>query len=362
MSYSWRSWLGVLAVLFGLLAAAQHATELTRHAVMIAATPSGPLPAAECPADELAEEGLSVAECQQMVDNVGNYTLSAPDWFAMSGIVLGAAGTLVALWTVIAGAALLDHRGWSTRAAAVGFAGLALIDAAGFVAAQSAGPILRDLYLWDHLLWFALHLALLTATLAGRESDPQLLSSAAGDLPTARPFGRVATVCHFVLAASIFFLFASSWWMLALPLPSEEFRYRAFPFQLHKNIGLTLVVVLGALLISRFRRPPQPPAHERLPVTTHRVAMVAHALLYLAILAVIWSGYMSSSYSGWSTTFWWVVDLPHWGREDEELNVFYSDVHLWTCWALLAVMALHIGGALLHAFKADGFVRRMLRP
>ena len=29
---------------------------------------------------------------------------------------------------------------------------------------------------------------------------------------------------------------------------------------------------------------------------------------------------------------------------------------------LLALLALHIGGALLHAFKADGFVRRMLRP
>ena len=85
-------------------------------------------------------------------------------------------------------------------------------------------------------------------------------------------------------------------------------------------------------------------------------------LLYLAILAVVWSGYMSSSYSGWTTTFWWLVDLPNWGREDEELNVFYSDLHFWTCWALLALMALHIGGALLHAFKADGFVRRMLRP
>src|SRR5690606_33659058 len=133
----------------------------------------------------------------------------------------------------------------------------------------------------EHLLSSALHLALLAAALAGRESSPQRLASATADIPTARPFGRVATACHSVLAASIFFLFASSWWMLALPLPSEDFRYRAFPFQLHKNIGLTLAVVLGALLISRFRHPPQPRAAERLTAATHRVAIVAHVLLYL---------------------------------------------------------------------------------
>ncbi len=32
--------------------------------------------------------------------------------------------------------------------------------------------------------------------------------------------------------------------------------------------------------------------------------------------------------------------------------MFYSDVHLWTCWVLLAVVAVHISEALYHADSA----------
>ena len=56
-----------------------------------------------------------------------------------------------------------------------------------------------------------------------------------------------------------------------------------------------------------------------------------------------------------------LVDLPYWGREDEELNQLFSDLHFWSCWGLLLAMAAHIGAALLHAFRDDGVVRRILR-
>ena len=54
-------------------------------------------------------------------------------------------------------------------------------------------------------------------------------------------YNRTAVILHWILAVSIFFLFVSSWWMLGLPLPSKELTFREFPFQLHKNIGITLV-------------------------------------------------------------------------------------------------------------------------
>ena len=92
-----------------------------------------------------------------------------------------------------------------------------------------------------------------------------------------------------------------------------------------------------------------------------RLASIDHVVLYVLVVAVCISGYLSSSYSGWGTRLWWLVDLPHWGHENEELNILYSDIHLWTCWALLAVVAVHISGAVYHAFRNDGIVRRMLR-
>lgn len=172
-------------------------------------------------------------------------------------------------------------------------------------------------------------------------------------------YSRTAVVVHWLLAVSIFFLFASSWWMLALPLPSEEFRFREFPFQLHKNIGITLVVLLALLLFVRLKHRPSPPPLQS--SWMRRLALIDHVALYVLIVAVCVSGYLSSSYSGWGTTLWWTIDLPHWGYENEELNIFYSDIHLWTCWALLAVMSVHIAGAVYHAFRNDGIVRRMLR-
>lgn len=176
--------------------------------------------------------------------------------------------------------------------------------------------------------------------------------------PSRQSYSRTAVLMHWILAVSIFFLFASSWWMLALPLPSADFRYREFPFQLHKNIGMTLVVLLGVLLYVRFKHRPAPPAAKP---WVKRLAAIDHVALYVLIFAVCISGYMSSSYSGWGTTLWWAIDLPYWGREDEDLNIFYSDIHLWTCWALLAVIAVHLSGAVYHAFRNDGIVRRMLR-
>lgn len=176
----------------------------------------------------------------------------------------------------------------------------------------------------------------------------------------ARGFSRTAVVLHMFLAVSILFLFVSSWWMLGLPLASAEYRFREFPFQLHKNLGITLVAVIFVMLYVRFRHRPQPALKETLPSGMARLAMIDHVILYTIILACCVTGYLSSSYSGWSTTLWWLVDLPEWGYENEELNILYSDLHLWTCWMLLAVLAVHVSGALYHAFRNDGVIRRML--
>ncbi len=174
-------------------------------------------------------------------------------------------------------------------------------------------------------------------------------------------YSRTAVLMHWTLAVSIFFLFVSSWWMLGLPLPSEVFRYREFPFQLHKNVGITLVMVLAVLLYVRFKHRPAPATSEAMRPWMQKLAVADHVILYVTIIACCVSGYMSSSYSGWGTTFWWLIAFPNWGYENEALNILYSDIHLWTCWALLANMAVHISGALYHAFLNDGVVRRMLR-
>ena len=174
-----------------------------------------------------------------------------------------------------------------------------------------------------------------------------------------RAYKKSAVVIHWLLAISVFFLFISSWWMLALPLPSSDFTYRVLPFQLHKNVGITLFIILLMLLYIRLKHPPEPDVTLRSKPLQRKLAIADHVLLYGLIAACCLSGYMSSSYSGWETSFWWLVNLPGWGQENDELNILYSDIHLWTCWALLALIAVHISAALYHGFCNDGVIKRM---
>lgn len=166
-------------------------------------------------------------------------------------------------------------------------------------------------------------------------------------------------IMHWVTAASIFLLFASSWWMLALPLPSDNFTYREIPFQLHKNIGLTVLVIVVLMIAMRIKARIKDSNENR--SSLERLADFDHMLTYFLIIVCCLSGYLSSSYSGWGTTLWWVVDLPIWSEENDDLNMLFSDIHLWTCWALLAVIALHIGAALYHAFRGDTVIDKMFR-
>jgi cytochrome b561 len=167
-------------------------------------------------------------------------------------------------------------------------------------------------------------------------------------------------VMHVAIAASAMFLFVSSWWMMALPLPSKIFTYRAYPFQLHKNLGITMVALVLVMLYARIayvRAMKKAGLKTRIPVST----AVQDVFLYGLTLTCAVSGYLSSVYSGWPTRLWWLISLPNWGYDNDALNDMYADVHTWTSYGLIAIIAVHIGVATYASFRNEGFVRRMLR-
>ncbi len=171
---------------------------------------------------------------------------------------------------------------------------------------------------------------------------------------------RIIVLMHWLLATTVFFLFASSWWMLSLPLPSEDFTYRELPFQLHKNIGISLFLI--AVLMVSVRMVTTLGQASVAQSWMQRLVFLEHLLIYFLLLVCCLSGYISSSYSGWQTTLWWLIEIPAWTAENDELNIVFSDIHMWTCWALLVVLILHIAAALYHAFNNDGMIEKMFRP
>lgn len=183
------------------------------------------------------------------------------------------------------------------------------------------------------------------------------VETAAGSAGQSLP--RLVVLLHWLVAATVIFLFVSSWWMLSLPLPSDEFTYRELPFQLHKNIGISLFVAAMTMAALRVKTLLQETRTNR--TWLQRLAIWDHILLYMLLAVCCLSGYVSSSYSGWSTTLWWIVEIPAWTEENDELNILFSDIHMFSCWALLGLLLLHVGAAIYHALGNDGEIDKMFR-
>lgn len=169
---AWASWLGVAAIVLGIFVTAVHSNEWMKQTVITGAMPaSGQMPPADCPPEELEEEGLSLAECEFMVANVQGIALSAPDWFPAYQAAVSAVGTVLAFLSIIAGAALVNFRSWAPAAATLAFSALALIDVLIFAGVVNAGPLVRQAYLADSLLWFLIHFMMVVAAVAGRHEE-----------------------------------------------------------------------------------------------------------------------------------------------------------------------------------------------
>lgn len=157
-------WLGAVAVLFGILLLASQANELLKQIVIAPGTAAELGIAANCRADELVEEALSLRECQLMVSSVQITLASSPEWFRPFQIGLSIVGCIGAAVSLLVGFGLVNGFGNASRWGVYSFSLLVLLDIVGFIAAVNIGPLLRAQYLSPLMLWFFIHLCLLVAT------------------------------------------------------------------------------------------------------------------------------------------------------------------------------------------------------
>lgn len=165
-----------------------------------------------------------------------------------------------------------------------------------------------------------------------------------------------AMALHWVMAIMIFCLFMIGWNMVDLPRGSE----RTFYFALHKSLGLTVVALVIVRVIWRLY-PPPPPYHSSLAGWRLSFARCAHYLLYFLMFLQPLSGYLSSSFSGYSTRIFG-LPLPQWGWRDPPVNEFFTEVHVASSVLFLTVIVIHILAALLHAFSQENGVFRRILP
>lgn len=127
---------------------------------------------------------------------------------------------------------------------------------------------------------------------------------------------------------------------------------------LHKSIGLTALGLVLMRILWRLSHKP-PPLPRTYPRWERAVAHIAHLLLYGLILLIPVSGWIHDSAFKDAAAhplrlFWtipWfripaIANLPP--APKEALHSRWFAIHAWSAFALLAMLALHILGALKH--------------
>lgn len=174
---------------------------------------------------------------------------------------------------------------------------------------------------------------------------------------TSSRYGWVSVFMHWSVALVVFGLFALGLWMVGLDYYST---WRKDAPDLHKSIGLVLLAVMVLRVLWRFISPP-PPTLESYSRMTRIGAKFGHSFLYLALFAVMITGYLISTADGVGIPVFGLFEVPALvsGLPDQADTA--GVIHFYLAWALVIFSGLHALAALKHHFiDRDATLTRML--
>jgi cytochrome b561 len=171
----------------------------------------------------------------------------------------------------------------------------------------------------------------------------------------------VAIVLHWLVALLILGSFVVGIYMVNLDLSPWKLKVYSW----HKWTGVTIFLLVALRLAWRVsHRPPALPA--AMPEWQRHAAAIAHALLYLLMLAVPLSGWVMSSAGGFPVVYFGVLQLPDLVAKNKDLFELMKSVHFALNKALLAIVIVHVVAAVKHHYvdRDDVLVRMVphLKP
>lgn len=171
-------------------------------------------------------------------------------------------------------------------------------------------------------------------------------------------YSRGAIILHWLIALLIALNIVAAW--VAEDMPKED---AAVIMGNHKAIGITVLLLTVLRIVWRVAKKP-PPLVETLKAWEAALSRVVHALFYFLMLALPLSGWaMSSSFNkGKGVSVFGIFDMPALPVDFEKSTAeMYYEMHEVLATLMLALIVLHVGGALKHQFiDKDGTMRRMV--
>lgn len=176
----------------------------------------------------------------------------------------------------------------------------------------------------------------------------------------AEPRNRYSTVSltlHWLIAA----LVVTQLILIAIYVATEGRPSAPEYLQLHKSVGLSILVLTLGRLGWRLANPVLA-LPSGTPRWQRRLARANHVLFYILLIALPLGGWAASSAAGrpiqWFGLFDWpLLPLPR----DRELAGAVIEAHELAGWLMIALVLLHVAGALKHHFiDRDNVLHRMI--
>jgi cytochrome b561 len=175
-------------------------------------------------------------------------------------------------------------------------------------------------------------------------------------------YTTTAKILHWLIALAIIFMLALGWSFSFLPNGETKFTL----FQLHKSIGITILVLSLLRLIWRLTHK-APPLPTTMPKWEQAAAHIGHFLLYVVMIGMPLSGWamVSASPHNIPTILFGVVPwpaLPVLSTIDNKQEVSHAlnGVHGTVAYILAALVVGHAAAALKHHFiSRDDILLRM---
>jgi len=190
-------------------------------------------------------------------------------------------------------------------------------------------------------------------------------------------YTKTAVFLHWLIALGIFFMLALGWFMTDLPKEApKQMNYdlfnlgvvtwdlvkaespRAFYYNFHKSIGVTLLVLIAIRVLWRVtHKPPTPLASYK--AWERKLSTGAHHFLYTLMVVIPVSGLIMSIGSKYGVK-WFGIKIFS-GLDSKPLREIFIQVHETAVIILFFILVLHIIGALKHKFiDKDDTMKRML--
>ncbi|MEQ8164839.1 MAG: cytochrome b [Alphaproteobacteria bacterium] len=169
-------------------------------------------------------------------------------------------------------------------------------------------------------------------------------------------WGAVARIFHWTIFIVIAGLLVVGVLMTDMPDGPDKGEL----YGLHKSFGAVLLALVLLRLGWRLMNVrPDLPGHMKSWEAT--LAKANHLVLYVVIILMPVSGIVMSQAAGFPVSVFGLFELPTFVEKSKELGGLAHSIHYWTGWTIVALVALHIAGALKHhlVYK-DNVLRRMI--